>query len=110
MEHECKVAEGFEARESSRSHRLENISENWFSYHQLLLSLFEQEKTIHQMDSTQLAYITDLAHKCPMDNTVANAQAILYLLYGIEIEDCEEYTTRSKHNVSTRPTTPRRTS
>ncbi|MBN2775990.1 MAG: T9SS type A sorting domain-containing protein [Bacteroidales bacterium] len=51
------------------------------------------------MDSTQLAYITELAHKCPMDNTVANAQAILYLLYGIEVEDCVEYTNRSKHSL-----------
>jgi len=77
----------------------ENISQDWLSYHQILLSLFEQEKTIYQMDSTQLAYIIDLAYKCPIDNTVANAQSILYLLYGIEVEDCVELTTRSKRNL-----------
>lgn len=67
---------------------------DWIDYHQLLLSLFNNNKTINQMDSTQLVFITDLAYACPSNYTTANAQAVLHLLYGTEFEECEEMVTR----------------
>jgi hypothetical protein len=67
---------------------------DWLDYHQILLSLFNNNKTIYQMDSTQLAVVTDLAYACPSNYTTANAQAVLHLLYGTEFEECEEMVKR----------------
>jgi hypothetical protein len=67
---------------------------DWLDYHQILLSLFKNNKTIYQMDSTQLAFITNLAYACPFNYTTANAQAVLHLLYGTEFEECEEMVNR----------------
>jgi hypothetical protein len=67
---------------------------DWVDYHQILLSLFNNNKTIYQMDSTQLAFITNLAYACPSNYTTANAQAVLHLLYGTEFEECEEMANR----------------
>jgi hypothetical protein len=67
---------------------------DWVDYHQILLSLFNNNKTIYQMDSTQLAFITDLAYACPSNYTTANAQAVMHLLYGTEFDECEEMANR----------------
>jgi hypothetical protein len=64
-------------------------------YHQILLSLFNNNKTLYDMDSTQLEFIREQAYKCPVDLASANAQSVLYLLFGEEVPECEPMTTRS---------------
>jgi hypothetical protein len=72
---------------------------DWIDYHQILLSLFNNNKTIYQMDSTQLAFITDLAYACPSNYTTANAQAVLHMLFGTEFEECEEMLNRGSFSL-----------
>ena len=68
---------------------------DWIQYHQILLSLFLEDKSIYSMDSAQIAFVFEQAYKCPEDYTSANAQALLELLYGIEIPECMEMSNRS---------------
>jgi len=68
---------------------------DWIQYHQLLLTLFENENSIYNMDSVQLSFIVEQAYKCPADYTSANAQALLSLLFGIEVPECVEMTNRN---------------
>lgn len=61
----------------------------------ILLSLYNNNKTIYDMDSLQLAFIREQAYKCPVDLVSANAQSVLYLLFGEEVPECEIMTNRS---------------
>jgi len=86
----------------SEAHQLlSNISpstqeiSDWLDYNQILLSLFESGKSIYEIDSTNLSFVINQAYKCPMDYTAANAQALLELLYGLEIPGCMEMSNRS---------------
>jgi len=68
---------------------------DWIEYHEILLSLYEQGKTIYDMDSAQLDFIREKAYECPPDYTTANAQSVLYILYGIEVPECVEMQNRN---------------
>ena len=59
----------------------------------------KQEKTLYNMDSTQLGFIQELAYKCPPDKASFSAQSVLYLLFGEEVPECEEMTTRSSKQI-----------
>jgi hypothetical protein len=54
------------------------------------LSLAQQNKTIYQMDSTDYAYVYDLAIKCPEYDAVYDARSIVYIKTGEEITDCPD--------------------
>jgi hypothetical protein len=46
------------------------------------------------MDSAQIAFVIEQAYKCPVDFTAVNAQAVIYLLYGVEVPECDPIQTR----------------
>jgi len=66
----------------------DNETSDWLQYHEILLSLYSDGKTIYDMDSTQLDFVTEQAYKCPPDYTTANAQSVLQLLFDIEVPEC----------------------
>ncbi len=53
-----------------------------------LLNLYEQGKTIYEMDSTDLVFIDNLARECPENLAVVNARGIIELLTGEHIQPC----------------------
>ncbi|HNQ67803.1 MAG TPA: T9SS type A sorting domain-containing protein, partial [Bacteroidales bacterium] len=55
---------------------------------ELVLSYFEQGKSLYELDSTELEFIRDLAYACPLTLAGANAQSILSLLFREEFDDC----------------------
>ncbi|HPG74210.1 MAG TPA: T9SS type A sorting domain-containing protein [Bacteroidales bacterium] len=56
--------------------------------------MFEEDKTISQMNRQQTETMLELSYRCPANRVTANAQSVLYLLYGTQFEECEEMSTR----------------
>ena len=61
---------------------------DWVQLNYILLNLYDQGKTLYQLDSLQIQFIRDLAYKCPAGLGTSNAQAILDLLYREEVPEC----------------------
>ena len=66
----------------------ENVSKDGILYHQFLISLYEQGKTVYDMDSSEIAFIRELAYKCPAGLASTNSQTILSLLYRENVPLC----------------------
>lgn len=47
------------------------------------------------MDSTQLAFVNDLAYKCPSKRGSAGARSIIHMLFGEEVPPCLEMQSRN---------------
>ncbi len=61
---------------------------NFVELHQILLSLYQQGKTIYDIDSIDMAYVHNLAYQCPPNPAVYNARAIVDLLIGEHVPPC----------------------
>ncbi len=61
---------------------------NFVELHQILLSLYQQGKTIYDIDSIDMAYVYDLSYQCPPNPAVYNARAIVDLLIGEHVPPC----------------------
>ena len=65
--------------------------DDFVELHQILLSLYEQDKTIYDIDSIDFAYVYNLACKCPPNPAVYNARAIVDILLGEYIPSCPKF-------------------
>jgi hypothetical protein len=63
-------------------------NEDFKSLNELVLSYYEQGKSLFELDSTELEFLWQLAYECPLSLAGANAQSVLSLLYRTEFEDC----------------------
>ena len=61
---------------------------DWKAYATMLLTHFEQGKTLEELDSNQIAYVRTLAYQCPDEMTTANAKAVLFYLYRETVPPC----------------------
>jgi len=68
---------------------------DWVVLNEILLSLYSNDKTLYEMDSTQLAFVTDLAYKCPSKRGSAGARSIIHMLFGEEVPPCVEMQSRN---------------
>jgi hypothetical protein len=87
--------------------KLDNITtdnqyvEDWVNLSQILISLYQQGKTIYELDSLDIDFIRDLAYKCPAGLATSNAQSILELLYREVFPECPiELSTRNRMTVA----------
>lgn len=71
------------------------ITADWATLNNILLSLYSNNQSIYNMDSTQIAFVRELAYKCPESLAVANARSILLLLYEEEVSECIEIENRA---------------
>ncbi|MFH2141992.1 MAG: T9SS type A sorting domain-containing protein [Bacteroidota bacterium] len=62
--------------------------EKFVQLHQILLSLYQQDKLIYAMDSTDLDFVRNLAYECPPHRAVFSAQSILEKITGEQVPDC----------------------
>jgi hypothetical protein len=69
--------------------------EGWVELNEILLYLYGNGKSIYNMDSAQIAFVRELAYKCPESLAVANARSILLLLYEEEVPECIEIENRA---------------
>ena len=65
--------------------------DDFVELHQILLSLYQQGKTIYDIDSIDFAYVHNLAYKCPPNPAVYNARAIVDILLGEYIPLCPKF-------------------
>ena len=56
--------------------------------HQITLELYEQNKSIHDMENNDFDFVYYLANTCPPNPAVYNAKAIVKVLKGEHIPDC----------------------
>ncbi len=68
---------------------------DWVQLNQILLSIYQQGKTLYDLDSMDIAFIRELAYTCPSSLGTANAQSILLLLFNEEVPECLQGETRS---------------
>jgi len=71
---------------------LEFVSEedsNWLEMSEIIVNLYLQGKSFHEMNVEQLNTIREMAYKCPEEISTANAKSILYFLFGEEVPECE---------------------
>ncbi|MDD2634227.1 MAG: PKD domain-containing protein [Bacteroidales bacterium] len=64
------------------------LAQEFIDYQNLMIDIFEEGRTVYQMDSNEIAYIRELAYKCPAGLASTNAQAILSLLYRENVPIC----------------------
>jgi hypothetical protein len=55
---------------------------------QKILTLYQNNKTIYDIDSVDLVYINELARQCPPSPAVYQARAIIEIITGIHIPAC----------------------
>ncbi len=67
---------------------------DWKAYATMLLTHFEQGKTLEELDSNQIAYIRTLAYQCPDEMATANAKAVLFYLLRETVPPCPLNETR----------------
>lgn len=75
---------------------------DWVTLNQILLSLYQDNKSLYELDSMDIVFIRELAYKCPAALGTANAQAILQLLYREDVPECPEYMS-TKNTKSVKP-------
>ncbi|MFH2143793.1 MAG: hypothetical protein ABIJ97_15320 [Bacteroidota bacterium] len=64
--------------------------EKFVQLNQILLSLYQQGKTLYDLDSADMAFIRNLAYECPEYNVIFSARSILEIVTGEIVEDCPE--------------------
>ena len=64
------------------------LAQDFIDYQNMMLDIYEDNRTVYQMDSTEIAFIRELAYKCPAGIASTNAQAILSLLYRENVPIC----------------------
>jgi hypothetical protein len=70
-------------------------AEDWVNLQLMFLSLEDEHKTLYNLNSTQLDFVRELATQCPPNRASANAQAVLFLLFGEEFQPCEFMSNRN---------------
>jgi PKD repeat protein len=73
---------------------------DWKAYATMLLTHFEQGKTLEELDSNQIAYIRTLAYQCPDEMATANAKAVLFYLFREKVPPCSEIQSRQQNVLS----------
>jgi len=63
-------------------------NDDFVTLSQIILSLYQQGKTIYDIDSSDYSFVYDLAFNCPPYPAVYSARAIVYIITGIEIPEC----------------------
>ncbi len=63
-------------------------NEDFAELNELLLSYYTQEKSLYSLDSADIAFLYELAYRCPENIASANAQSILNMLYREEFDEC----------------------
>ncbi|MFH2049097.1 MAG: hypothetical protein ABIJ12_06595, partial [bacterium] len=71
---------------------------DWVQLNQILLTLFQQDKSLYELNNSEIVFIRDLAYKCPAGLGTANAQSILELLFSEEVPECPDYMSTKKKN------------
>lgn len=67
---------------------IDPLAQDFIDYQNMMLDIYEDNRTVYQMDSTEIAFIRELAYKCPAGIASTNAQAILSLLYRENVPIC----------------------
>jgi hypothetical protein len=67
----------------------------WKTYASIILNLYMQGKVLEQLDSSQIAYIRELAYECPENVATVNAKAVLSYLFREEVPACSVSMTKS---------------
>jgi hypothetical protein len=69
--------------------------DDWVALNEILLSLYQNNNSVYDMDSSEIAFVRDLAYKCPSGRASSGARAIIHLLFGEEVPDCVFMNNRS---------------
>ncbi|MFH0894059.1 MAG: PKD domain-containing protein [Bacteroidota bacterium] len=85
------IADGLYTQASTKLNQITQTDEetqDWKQLSSMIESLYENGRTLYDMDATQISFVRTLANKCPEGLGTANAQAILMLLYREEMPEC----------------------
>ncbi|MFH2096824.1 MAG: T9SS type A sorting domain-containing protein, partial [Bacteroidota bacterium] len=63
-------------------------NDDFVALNQIVLSYYILGKTIFEIDSSDLAFVYDIAVKCPENPAIYSARTIVYLVTGEEISGC----------------------
>ncbi|MDD4236906.1 MAG: T9SS type A sorting domain-containing protein [Bacteroidales bacterium] len=69
--------------------------DDWVALNEILLSLYQNNNSVYDMDSSEIAFVRNLAYKCPSGRASSGARAIIHLLFGEEVPDCVFMNNRS---------------
>lgn len=61
---------------------------DFIDYQNMMIDIFEEGRTVYQLDSSETAFVRELAYKCPAGLASTNSQAILSLLYRENVPIC----------------------
>ncbi|MFH2094544.1 MAG: hypothetical protein ABIJ16_02495, partial [Bacteroidota bacterium] len=63
-------------------------NDDFVALNQVVLSYYMQGKTIFEIDSSDLAFVYDMAVRCPENTAIYSARTIVYMNTGEEIPEC----------------------
>jgi hypothetical protein len=61
---------------------------DFVTYYNLLLGMYQSERTIYDITSTESNTVRDIAQHCPPSIATENARALLYAVFGEQYEEC----------------------
>jgi hypothetical protein len=61
---------------------------DFVTYYNLLLGMYQSERTIYDITATEANVVRDIAQHCPPSIATENARALLYAVFGEQYEEC----------------------